>query len=410
MIQFLTNSYSVNNLPNPEDQNAILKYIEKIGRVCYKSEDKITDGSALKFVGMLRDRKHWAVLEHFMVTIRIADAFTWNSYTNKQKYRNMCINPKLEHALTFLKFDIENPSNSTDDKYTLMPKKYVTGSITAFNNVIDAINSDTNTDHKFYYDLEALLVFLHCKYPDLIIKLNDDFGLEDAIKSYKKNSVSPSSEIGNRFKILSYDEMKRMPINFRMRNEWMSVNFILERSSTHDLVRHRPASFAQESTRYCNYGNKGFTFIIPCQFNEVTKKVLQIPEIVNRIIEVCDEFDGDPLMATEQLLCRYNVKLDHIVMRWIMNLYRSSKDYEELINAGWSAQEAKSVLPQALKAEINITASLQEWHHIFDMRASKRAYPQIQEVMYPLLGECINEYPGIFDDLKDRYREGGSYC
>ena len=84
--------------------------------------------------------------------------------------------------------------------------------------------------------------------------------------------------------------------------------------------------------------------------------------------------------------------------------------YTDLLSSrNWSVQEAKSVLPQCFQAEINITATLQEWHHIFDMRASKAAFPQIQEVMYPLLGYAIDMYPGIFDDLKSRYEEGGSY-
>lgn len=141
----------------------------------------------------------------------------------------------------------------------------------------------------------------------------------------------------------------------------LHVIFIVDRGVSHELVRHRLASFAQESTRYCNYGNdKDISFIIPCW--------LETPE--------------------DSLIWKNAMFYDET---WYNSLI---KDYN------WTPQQARSVLPNSLKTEINMSANLREWRHIFKQRCSPAAHPQMREVMIPLLHEMQAKIPLIFDDIK----------
>lgn len=142
-----------------------------------------------------------------------------------------------------------------------------------------------------------------------------------------------------------------------------SVLFICDRGVSHELVRHRIASFAQESTRYCNYGKSGeVAFIRPMFFPEGSI-----------------EFDN-----------------------WCDTMMGAERDYLALIEKGRSPQEARCVLPNSLKTEIVVTANLREWRHFFKLRAvgvTGAPHPQMREVTVPLLKELRERVPIIFDDL-----------
>ena len=153
----------------------------------------------------------------------------------------------------------------------------------------------------------------------------------------------------------------------------ISVLFVCDRGVSHEIVRHRLASFSQESTRYCNYFKDKFdnqiTFIIPEWFNAV--KI----EKMNRSI----------LSATEGI--------------WYDAMADSEINYHDLIQEGWQPQQARSVLPNSLKTEIVVTANLREWRTIFKQRTSPAAHPQMRELMIPLLAELKTLIPVVFDDL-----------
>jgi thymidylate synthase (FAD) len=142
------------------------------------------------------------------------------------------------------------------------------------------------------------------------------------------------------------------------------VRFISNRGFTHELVRHRLASYAQESTRYCNYSNLKFD-------NQIT--VLDPP------IGMTDEQEDLYELA----------------------LLEAEEQYMKLLANGIPAQLAREVLPIGLKAEINIKANLVEWRHIFKMRCSHRAHPRMRELMIPLLKDVSRLIPIVFDDLLD---------
>lgn len=142
----------------------------------------------------------------------------------------------------------------------------------------------------------------------------------------------------------------------------LSIRFVCDRGVSHELVRHRLASFSQESTRYCNYSNDKF-------HNELT--FVDIKQFMND-----NQYDD-----------------------WKNAMEVAENMYLNQIQLGCSPQIARSVLPNSLKTEIVITANLREWRTIFKQRTSKVAHPQMRELMCPLLDELKEKLPVIFDDI-----------
>ena len=164
------------------------------------------------------------------------------------------------------------------------------------------------------------------------------------------------------------------------------VKFTCDRGVSHEIVRHRMASYAQESTRYCNYSKDKFdnqiTFIIPCWCTTIV------------------EGDGKD---------QKNVSLMEFV--WLNAMQNSEFAYNQLMKPeewnpqkettqAWQAQQARSVLPNSLKTEINVKYNLREWRHFFKLRCSAAAHPQMRELTIPLLAEFQSKIPIIFDDIK----------
>ena len=146
----------------------------------------------------------------------------------------------------------------------------------------------------------------------------------------------------------------------------ITVKFVVDRGISHELVRHRLASFAQESTRYCNYSKDDFgreiTFIIP---DYLTYKS-----------------DGWKI--------------------WIETMKACEDAYFKMLDFGLMLQEARAVLPNSLKTEVVMTANLREWRHFFKLRAANatgKAHPQMLEVTRPLLDDLKGLIPVVFDDI-----------
>ena len=138
----------------------------------------------------------------------------------------------------------------------------------------------------------------------------------------------------------------------------VSIRFICDRGVSHEFVRHRVMSFAQESTRYCNYSKDKFgneiTFISPCWLPDVKAKE-------------CFEYI---LQKTEQA-------------------------YFHLLQEGWLPQQARAVLPNSLKTELVMTGFVDDWKHFFLLRSSiassGKPHPQAEELAQPLMIEFINK-------------------
>lgn len=145
----------------------------------------------------------------------------------------------------------------------------------------------------------------------------------------------------------------------------ISAVIVADRGLTHELVRHRLASYAQESTRYCNYGKGKFG-------QEIT------------VVE-------QPGMDAEQ----------EQIWNWAM--IESETRYMQLLKSGAHPQIARSVLPIGLKTEIVITANLREWMHIFKMRCDTPAHPIIRGVALEILNKLNERLPSLYEEHAERF-------
>jgi thymidylate synthase (FAD) len=158
----------------------------------------------------------------------------------------------------------------------------------------------------------------------------------------------------------------------------LSVRLTCDRGITHEIVRHRLCSFSQESSRYCRYGN-GITVVRPANVD-------------SRVINCCDHH-----------IPSYLSDIDETSLLWCRAMSAAETSYIDLLNAGWSAQEARSVLPTCLKTEIVVTANIREWRHIFNLRCAKPAHPEMRRLMLPLLLELYEWCPLLFQDLFETF-------
>lgn len=143
----------------------------------------------------------------------------------------------------------------------------------------------------------------------------------------------------------------------------ISVKFVCNRGFSHELVRHRIASYTQESTRYCNYSKGKFggelTFIKPLFFEENTNE--------------------------------YTL--------WFNLMEQIEKTYLTMIENGVKPEQARSVLPNSLKTEIIATMNLRSWRNFFKLRCDITAHPEMRELSIPLLDEFKKQIPIIFDNI-----------
>lgn len=262
----------------------IYNQIERAGRVCYKSEDKITEDSAKSFVDRMVKSGHGAMLEHGTVYLAIPWADNWEKY-----------------------------------KYNLYSR---------YNNL--------PTDNDFS-----------------VIAITTNFRV-----LVENNWL---------------DDLKYLcePTEFHERR--VTVHFVCDRGVSHEFVRHRVFSFAQESTRYCNYSKDKFgnelTFIIPCWTN--------LPE---------QEY-GD--RVNPKVFNRGNT--NGIETSYVDSLRQTEYNYFNLLNQGWKPQQARAVLPNALKTELVMTGFVEDWKHFFGLRCASNAHPQARELAIPLREEFIRK-------------------
>lgn len=162
---------------------------------------------------------------------------------------------------------------------------------------------------------------------------------------------------------LVLDEVRDNPAHLGiLEHVLVTVLFVSNRGFTHELVRHRVASYVQSSTRYCNYSKDKFG-------NEITV-------IERKAEDICDDLDS-----------------------WMDSLRAGEKAYLDMVNKGARPEFARDVLSQATMAEIAATANLSEWRHIFRLRCSPRAHPDMRGLMIPLRDELRRRIPIVFDEL-----------
>lgn len=298
--------------PNAEYIETVspLEKIELAGRTCYKSEANITPDSAVEFVKRMLKSSHLAMLEHGNIIISCSKAVASN-FVN-EKYISVSI--------------LDNDA-------------IISGSFRAFVELFNryVIKNISN------YSINAVYTTIRAKYPDIIYFEDIPITMDSDIKIIYDKDLDKYND----------------PAIYK-KHKMHTIKFTCDRGVSHEFVRHRPASFAQESTRYCNYSKDKFG-------NEIT------------VIEPCFYEPG-----TE----KYDL--------WKNACEASEKAYFSLLETGSTAQEARSVLPNSLKTEIVITANEEEWQHIVNLRyhgTTGKPHPQMVEVMtiaYNILKEKSN--------------------
>jgi len=278
-----------------EEKNPLIK-IEKVGRLCYKSESEYTKESATKFVQTLIEKKHTAMLEHanFVFEVKAKHLEVYYDYLLSFKYLNVNYNQEQERIL-------------------------VSGNVRAINESgINFLLNELKINN--YHDLVYVDYCLDLEADPIEIKLINNLNELEGLTEEEKKTHS-----------------------------YMSLHFICDRGISHELVRHRVSSFAQESTRYCNYSKDKFgnelTCILPFWFKE----------------------DENP-EAYSNFICAMNDAEYH---------------YFELINLGYVAQEVRGVLPTSLKTEIVLTMNFYNWDKFFNLRyfgTTGKPHPQMLEV------------------------------
>lgn len=286
----------------PTGLEGVYKQIERVGRVCYKSEDKITEDSAKPFVNRMIKSGHGAMLEHGTVYLEFSDGFAGGFYPLRRKYeKNPYSRVKIVHS-------------------------FMTG--------IDHIYVTTN--------LRVLV----------------ENGWLDDLKYICE------------------------PTEFHEKR--ITVHFVCDRGVSHEFVRHRVMSFAQESTRYCNYSKDKFgnelTFIIP-------EWCPEIREDSNKGWDPCSMYDKLYLQHLQSAEDTYFALLKQWDERVSDKRYKSG-----FRNNPWVPQQARAILPNSLKTELVVTGFTSDWNHFFDLRArgaTGAPHPQAKELAEPLMGEFI---------------------
>lgn len=266
------------------DEQDNLKRIELAGRVCYKSEKKITEGSARAFCDQIIKRGHTSVLEHSNVVVAVPGYVGDDISAYARRYH---MRTGKQPMLTFTTY--------------ILGYLLISGNVRAWRDVL-------LTQDRYTFTGDPLL--------DVC---------EDADYDLCGHLVDP----------------KYLDRNLREFHSRITLRITCDRGVSHELVRHRVMSFSQESTRYVNYGKRGYTFIEPWWWDHMGHEMQDL-------------------------------------LKWGMQY--SVDIYDEMIENGATAQLARAVLPNQIKTEVVVTATPRQWAQFLILRMSKAAHPDMQRV------------------------------
>ena len=292
-MKLINSSYEIVE-PKSYSLEDVYKHIELCGRVCYKSEDKITPDSSTKFVDRMIKSGHMSTLEHG--TVYLYREFDSNKLA-EQDY----------HGWT--QIYVDNP-------YSVISITYRTDGVYQ---VYVTTNYRVIVENRLEDDLQYIV----------------DQPMDGHERRY-------------------------------------TVRFVCDRGVSHEFVRHRHFSFSQESTRYCNYSRDkfdGVSFIIPEWYSESYRRLVKRDDLP-------DNFD-------KHLEIRKQVEIfeDHL---------KDCEDvYLELLSKGCKPQDARAVLPNALKTELIMTGFASDWEHFFSLRDNSKAHPDAYKLAHDLHNEFI---------------------
>jgi thymidylate synthase (FAD) len=310
--------------PCPSDEASMLRWIELAGRVAYKSEDKITDDSAIGFVGRMKNSGHYSVLEHSNIVL-VAPG-RWSSHDNAGIYK-LFADRAAFHRIRRIK-------SLQDRRYPIAT--VIAGNVRSWLETLAFWPSQQSNMMK-----NQLSYALNSRYPNLFEFTNNTL----LFVEYPCVCVSNLEE-----QLLLQDESDNYDLPV------YTFKIICDRGISHEIVRHRVLSYTQESTRYVNYGNKGGTFIIPDHLeNEGFDSSALVSDIPLDVWLEWREYEtlcNDTYSSYSRLLSRYHRK----------------------------PQIARDLLPNLLKTEIVVSGRWSGWKHFIELRDSPAAHPRIQKI------------------------------
>lgn len=295
------------------DQFTPEQFIEKVGRTCYKSEDRITEDSAAKFVGNLIAHGHEAMIEHWNLIFK-TDSGTYDDFKEDLNLllegSNIPLTERLRPYLRFTDCDFDDGN----------VRYIISGNVRAWRDFAKACVTGLGLIPQYMWGMVRNYPLFFPEYQTYI----------------------PETFINNLFIPISINDLNSFERNI---HQDITMKFVCDRGVSHEIVRHRVASFAQESTRYCNYSKDKF---------------------------------GKEITVVRPSWCN---KGDDKYAAWKSSCFFAEAGYSTLLeNRGCSPQEARSVLPNSLKTEIIVTMNLDGWKHFFDLRCAAGAHPDMKQV------------------------------
>jgi thymidylate synthase (FAD) len=290
------------------------QFIERVGRTCYKSEDKITDDSSAKFVSGLIKRGHEAMIEHWNLVFK-TDVDTYQNMISDCDTLQHCIEADLGIEFnayrSFLRF--------TDCMLSDGEMRFVTsGNMRAWRGHAKACVENYGELPSYMWGIVRCYPLFFPEYQNYIppIIVND---------------------------ILIPISIEELELPERLVHQDITMKFVCDRGVSHEIVRHRVASFAQESTRYCNYG--------------------------------ADKFGNEITVIRPSWCCEG----DDVYDFWKVGCYNAEGAYFTCLANGAVPQGARAVLPNSLKTEIIVTMNVAGWNHFFKLRCAPDAQPDMRE-------------------------------
>ena len=335
-------------IPEFKGDLAFTKKIESIARVCYKSEDLITEDSCIRMVNSLIKNRHYAMLEHSSLVLEVdINSFndTLSLISNLQT--GIYKKKKFLNFKSYLRFT-KNLIN--DEKNRCIISGNIRAWIEFLQTCLESVGYIPNfvkcyfqTQENNYSQTDTNILF-----KDFLNAPSNYYMIMSEVDKCGVKRISDFSE-------LSVEE--------RFIHQDLSVKFTSDLLIQRELVRHRDASFAGESTRYCNYSKDKFG-------NEITV-------IKSCFLEEDSEVYGE----------------------WKSGCEEAEKYYFSLLNEGLTAERARDELPVATKCDTVVTANIREWIHILELRAlgtTGKPHPKMLEIMVPLAKELTT---GLLSDF-----------
>lgn len=311
------------------DPKAVMRHIERAGRVCYKSEDRITDESCEKFIESVLMRDHTAVIEHGnLIVYATGDTETYVNF----------IRDTFDGFSNFFRV-----TRVADFQRQVFKGVYASANMRTWREVI------------------RIGLMGNLWIPPALEAVLGQYGLlfEDLLNMNRHDKPGWERPAYNPQECYVVDQ-RNLPVDARTIHGTFTVKFTCDRGVSHEIVRHRMASYCQESTRYCNYSADKFgnniTVIKPCYWAE--------DSVAYKVWESACE-------AAEVM-------------------------YFKLLELKATPQEARAVLPNSLKTELVMTARANEWLWFFNLRTAEAAHPQMREVAKMAYGLLICADPEIF--------------